>query len=110
MFFVLMVCVFILFFFLTMRRPPGATRTDTLFPYTTLVRSPRRSGELLRGGCLAAVDAGERVSRIAQALTQRSVIGHGQSPRRPRLASARTADLQKANHRDRKSTRLNSSH
>src|SRR3546814_7677452 len=27
-------------FFLMIRRPPGATRTDTLFPYTTLVRSP----------------------------------------------------------------------
>src|SRR3546814_1761263 len=24
------------------RRPPRATRTDTLFPYTTLFRSPRR--------------------------------------------------------------------
>src|SRR3546814_117987 len=24
------------------RRPPGSTRTDTLFPYTTLFRSPRR--------------------------------------------------------------------
>src|SRR3546814_19990833 len=26
-------------FFFTMRRPPRATRTDTLFPYTTLFRS-----------------------------------------------------------------------
>src|SRR3546814_4052630 len=25
-----------------MRRPPRSTRTDTLFPYTTLFRSPRR--------------------------------------------------------------------
>src|SRR3546814_7397129 len=25
------------------RRPPRSTRTDTLFPYTTLFRSPRRS-------------------------------------------------------------------
>src|SRR3546814_9020867 len=24
------------------RRPPGSTRTDTLFPYTTLFRSPGR--------------------------------------------------------------------
>src|SRR3546814_9157990 len=30
---------FILFFFLMMRRPPRSTRTDTLFPYTTLFRS-----------------------------------------------------------------------
>src|SRR3546814_9692672 len=28
------------FFFLMIRRPPRSTRTDTLFPYTTLVRSP----------------------------------------------------------------------
>src|SRR3546814_9770249 len=30
----------IYFFFLMIRRPPRSTRTDTLFPYTTLFRSP----------------------------------------------------------------------
>src|SRR3546814_3275149 len=30
-----------LFFFLMIRRPPRSTRTDTLFPYTTLFRSAR---------------------------------------------------------------------
>src|SRR3546814_5051996 len=29
----------LLFVFLMIRRPPGSTRTDTLFPYTTLFRS-----------------------------------------------------------------------
>src|SRR3546814_1258019 len=29
----------IFFFFLMIRRPPRSTRTDTLFPYTTLFRS-----------------------------------------------------------------------
>src|SRR3546814_8435830 len=29
------------------RRPPRSTRTDTLFPYTTLFRSPRASEQLL---------------------------------------------------------------
>src|SRR3546814_18328585 len=29
------------FFFLIIRRPPRSTRTDTLFPYTTLFRSDR---------------------------------------------------------------------
>src|SRR3546814_8781124 len=29
-----------LFFFVMIRRPPRSTRTDTLFPYTTLFRSP----------------------------------------------------------------------
>src|SRR3546814_20228006 len=31
--------IFRLFFFLMIRRPPRRTRTDTLFPYTTLFRS-----------------------------------------------------------------------
>src|SRR3546814_6081309 len=30
---------YLLFFFLMIRRPPRSTRTDTLFPYTTLFRS-----------------------------------------------------------------------
>src|SRR3546814_15126209 len=30
-----------IFFFLMIRRPPRSTRTDTLFPYTTLFRSYR---------------------------------------------------------------------
>src|SRR3546814_8412315 len=29
-----------------MRRPPRSTRTDTLCPYTTLFRSPRRRGRI----------------------------------------------------------------
>src|SRR3546814_15106312 len=31
------------FFFLMIRRPPRSTRTDTLFPYTTLFRSSVRA-------------------------------------------------------------------
>src|SRR3546814_5302531 len=31
--------LFLLFFFLIVRRPPRSKRTDTLFPYTTLFRS-----------------------------------------------------------------------
>src|SRR3546814_8069511 len=31
-----------MFFFLMIRRPPRSTRTDTLFPYTTLFRSLHR--------------------------------------------------------------------
>src|SRR3546814_13463268 len=31
------------------RRPPRSTRTDTLFPYTTLFRSPRHRWQLLKG-------------------------------------------------------------
>src|SRR3546814_7931136 len=43
-----------MFFFLMIRRPPRSTRTDTLVPYTTLVRSPDRQMRRLfsrdRGG------------------------------------------------------------
>src|SRR3546814_2066774 len=38
--------IYFIFFFLIIRRPPRSTRTDTLFPYTTLFRSyVRRAGE-----------------------------------------------------------------
>src|SRR3546814_4155768 len=36
---VLLLLCFFCFFFLMIRRPPRSTRTDTLFPYTTLFRS-----------------------------------------------------------------------
>src|SRR3546814_11177999 len=59
----------LLFFFLMLRRPPRSTRTDTLFPYTTLCRSlwpvgagrvplPRRTlRKLLDPACRAAGDS-----------------------------------------------------
>src|SRR3546814_12225682 len=43
-------CIFMIvdtcvqFFFLMIRLPPRSTRTDTLFPYTTLFRSRRGGG------------------------------------------------------------------
>src|SRR3546814_11580897 len=47
--------IFSFFFFLMIRRPPRSTRTDTLFPYTTLFRSkigmPRAYGY---GGAMGA--------------------------------------------------------
>src|SRR3546814_5976236 len=61
-------CTYFLFFFLMIRRPPRSTRTDTLFPYTTLFRS--RSHGLparLRGRPLLAGDrsGGGRCRRTA---------------------------------------------
>src|SRR3546814_12938554 len=50
---------FMRFFFLMIRRPPRSTRTDTLFPYTTLFRSPAHA--------LARVHAGVGVQRTQQA-------------------------------------------
>src|SRR3546814_17640366 len=40
------------FFFLMIRRPPRATRTDTLFPYTTLFRSCAAARLKLRGASI----------------------------------------------------------
>src|SRR3546814_8222713 len=50
------------------RRPPRSTRTDTLFPYTTLFRSEllgqlRVDAEPLRGARQHRVDAVERLPR-----------------------------------------------
>src|SRR3546814_14716505 len=39
MYITVIVIVVCFFFFLMIRRPPRSTRTDTLFPYTTLFRS-----------------------------------------------------------------------
>src|SRR3546814_5861170 len=50
------------FFFLMIRRPPRSTRTDTLFPYTTLFRSKEE-----------AKDKGEAKSKKETALDQFTV-------------------------------------
>src|SRR3546814_7705454 len=51
-------CFCVALFFLMIRRPPRSTRTDTLFPYTTLFRSRRRSfGASSRGDGLRGVSA-----------------------------------------------------
>src|SRR3546814_8248221 len=47
------------FFFLMIRRPPRSTRTDTLFPYTTLFRS----GQEGRGGRRGSRRGGARAAR-----------------------------------------------
>src|SRR3546814_12217591 len=60
------------FFFLMIRRPPRSTRTDTLFPYTTLFRSTHaasRSG----GG------------------TREKACGNGARTRRGRVAACHSA-------------------
>src|SRR3546814_16673681 len=55
----LLVMLLNMFFFLMIRRPPRSTRTDTLFPYTTLFRSDRSWHRADRAPRRAA-DAGER--------------------------------------------------
>src|SRR3546814_7141637 len=51
------------FFFLMIRRPPRSTRTDTLFPYTTLFRSV---GEEHAGGLEQAMElrVGSRIEHL----------------------------------------------
>src|SRR3546814_8151712 len=49
--------------FLMRRRPPRSTRTDTLFPYTTLCRSQRRV-KLSTGVELDVVDMGPKDSPV----------------------------------------------
>src|SRR3546814_4143093 len=52
--------VFSFVFFLMIRRPPRSTRTDTLFPYTTLFRSmerPRRRRLPFRANLLPRIRA-----------------------------------------------------
>src|SRR3546814_1204527 len=47
------------FFFLMIRRPPRSTRTDTLFPYTTLFRSMMK----MKYGSSESCEFTERVAR-----------------------------------------------
>src|SRR3546814_12749207 len=45
----------LIFFFSMIRRPPRSTRTDTLFPYTTLCRSPAAPGPTIPDYVTAAL-------------------------------------------------------
>src|SRR3546814_3251296 len=59
-------------FFLMIRRPPRSTRTDTLFPYTTLFRSVvRRVGHIR---AFAAFVALLSASTLAYALLQQPMV------------------------------------
>src|SRR3546814_19474438 len=53
----------ICFFFLMIRRPPRSTRTDTLFPYTTLFRS--------LDAIVFTAGIGERSAPVRAAVAQR---------------------------------------
>src|SRR3546814_20043363 len=45
----LFISILYIFFFLMIRRPPRSTRTDTLFPYTTLFRSGHQRRRIRTG-------------------------------------------------------------
>src|SRR3546814_20711800 len=86
--FMLFFVFFFCFFFLMIRRPPRSTRTDTLFPYTTLFRS------------LPQFIAVEQLCR--------TLLHHRARPC-DRVGEIEVLD-RVSGDRDRKSTRLNSSH
>src|SRR3546814_365736 len=105
-----MIVLLCVFFFLMSRRPPRSTRTDTLFPYTTLFRSDPGLGR----AAPAARRARDRV--LVQVLPggrRRPDVAAGL----PAAAGDRAAGAQErrgggavVHLEDRKSTRLNSSH
>src|SRR3546814_6760039 len=113
------------------RRPPRSTRTDTLFPYTTLFRSNAITRELTRDRQRHADDAGLRcrVGRLtdltfvrrnaggiddhATLFAKRFGVMNARSELRQHVETAEQIDrddLREVRQRDRKSTRLNSSH
>src|SRR3546814_6736686 len=55
--------LFILFFCLMIRRPPRSTRTDTLFPYTTLFRSRQAKAKGLRAKTELMITPGSEQTR-----------------------------------------------
>src|SRR3546814_15406773 len=88
---------FIRFFFVMRRRPPRSTRTDTLFPYTTLFRSKVRQKLGLSG---EGADDSELIDSLFDELETHSVD----------FTSFFRALAMLLRGEDRKSTRLNSSH
>src|SRR3546814_4992543 len=60
---VLVYFMFFCFFFLMIRRPPRSTRTDTLFPYTTLFRSCSPGSAYARICRAPATSTGSRCRR-----------------------------------------------
>src|SRR3546814_15811049 len=95
--YVLVLC-YILLFFLMIRRPPRSTRTDTLFPYTTLFRSAlfTQRHTLIAQWALLATRFAARADAGTEIHLCLGVIGQ--------------AGLGQVRLRDRKSTRLNPSH
>src|SRR3546814_6335025 len=75
---VLLLLYVFFFFFLMIRRPPRSTRTDTLFPYTTLFRS------------LAPLSPSINTINVLDSCPVRS----SSSSRRPNRSEEHTSELQ----------------
>src|SRR3546814_10876176 len=102
------------------RRPPRSTRTDTLFPYTTLFQGALAAAYQLgyrialivagAGALLIAADHGWLVSYLCMAALGLVGITTVLLIREPIHTDVRITPPQEARVQDRKSTRLNSSH
>src|SRR3546814_824789 len=76
--------IYITFFFLMIRRPPRSTRTDTLFPYTTLFRSGREYGRSVcsyglhqNNDFAALLRRAPAQPKFEQAIVHTHCFGHG---------------------------------
>src|SRR3546814_2172418 len=75
------------------RRPPRSTRTDTLFPYTTLFRSPRAA--LVRRHARGDCHGRRRSARARRSRAGAAVDGGiGSRPRRHLRSEEHTSELQ----------------
>src|SRR3546814_16572806 len=97
------------------RRPPRSTRTDTLFPYTTLFRSPevRAERHLAQRGEGAAVGAcvvGEQQAGPACVADQFEQPAQALRVVEVGRGAAEGVEALRQDRADRKSTRLNYSH
>src|SRR3546814_12328456 len=97
------------------RRPPRSTRTDTLFPYTTLFRSNRRrSGVAKAQETLRTAGDGRRFSfptrRVRHLRRHRFTIGFSAFEKFEKPSRLDGGEGRESVGKDRKSTRLNSSH
>src|SRR3546814_4691154 len=105
-----------LVFFLMIRRPPRSTRTDTLFPYTTLFRSIERSrnrAQTIDDRLHAIIEVGTGAVELVDVAHARHAIFLGLTPHGFRLRLDASHAIERRNRaveEDRKSTRLNSSH
>src|SRR3546814_3379079 len=87
------------FFFLMIRRPPRSTRTDTLFPYTTLFRSVGDQDPVpdLRQRDIAEAHRApgrRRVGEPAEAVHHRRRLGGPGADQRGHRSEEHTSDLQ----------------
>src|SRR3546814_16205939 len=95
------------------RRPPRSTRTNTLFPYTTLFRSPNDNRSVFRIARAMAQDEQEAVTRVADRffpVSETDGLRHNSRADEEITKALERIRKNQQNGKDRKSTRLNSSH